>query len=90
MQTKLYELLKKSQNLVSEGSDSQEDDANMSTLDSPLDYISKKGKIIEDLLRKVNHYENILANLISEFKVVKQECNKETARSSIFKLKLTW
>ena len=88
LQTKLEEFLKKSQNLVSKSSGCQKDDANMSTLDSALDDIRKKATIIEDLLGKVNHYENILENLISEIKIVKQEWNKETARSSTLKNEL--
>ena len=88
LQTKLEEFLKKSQNLVSKSSGSQEDDVNMSTLDSALDDIRKKAKIIEDLLGKVDHYENILENLISEMKIIKQEWNKETARSSTLKNEL--
>ena len=39
-------------------------------------------------LGKVNHYKNILENLISEIKIVKQEWNKETARSSTLKNEL--
>eukprot|EP00112_Aurelia_sp_Birch-Aquarium-sp1_P013961 Seg299.3 transcript_id=Seg299.3/GoldUCD/mRNA.D3Y31 product="hypothetical protein" protein_id=Seg299.3/GoldUCD/D3Y31 len=88
LQTELEEFLKKSQNLISKSCGSQTDGAEINSLDSALDDVRKKAKNIEDLLGKVNEYEGILENLIAEIKTIKEEWNKETARSSTLKNKL--